>query len=114
MPGLITLQCDSAAYGHGLLGHVDHAHAVFADLLHQLVGPDDRPGALGDWARGQISGRVQVQSGTLEVISELLLIMQQRLNLGAEVVIGTTTAIEIGQAIPLRSDLERVQEYALG
>ncbi len=26
----------------GLLGHVDHAHAAFADLLQQLVRTDDR------------------------------------------------------------------------
>ena len=28
----------------GLLGHEDHAHAAFADLLQQLVGADDRAG----------------------------------------------------------------------
>ena len=30
-----------------LLGHEHHAHAPFADLLQQLVGPDDPAGALG-------------------------------------------------------------------
>ena len=28
----------------GLLGHVDDAHAPFADLLQELVGADDRAG----------------------------------------------------------------------
>ena len=31
-----------------LLGHVDDAHAAFADLLQQLVGADDRAGPFGD------------------------------------------------------------------
>ena len=31
-----------------LLGHVDHAHAPFADLLQQLVAADDRAGAFGE------------------------------------------------------------------
>ncbi len=32
----------------GLLGHVDDAHAPFADLLQQLVGADRVAGLLGD------------------------------------------------------------------
>ncbi len=38
-----------------LLGHVDHAHAAFADLLQQLVGADDRAGSFR--YRGHFDGR---------------------------------------------------------
>ena len=46
-PRLDDLQGDLAAHGLGLLGDVDDAHAPLADLLHQLVGADDRAGAFG-------------------------------------------------------------------
>ena len=38
--GLDDLQGDHALHRLGLLGHVDGAHAAFADLLQQLVGAD--------------------------------------------------------------------------
>ena len=41
---LDDLQRHLAAHGLRLLGHVDDAHAAFADLLQQLVGADDRAG----------------------------------------------------------------------
>ena len=44
MPGLMTLSATGAADRLLLLGHVDHAHSAFADLLQQLVRPDDRLG----------------------------------------------------------------------
>jgi hypothetical protein len=39
--GLDDLERDAAADRLGLLGHVDGAHASFADLLEQLVRTDD-------------------------------------------------------------------------
>ncbi len=42
--GLDDLERDLAADRLLLLGHVDDAHAPFADLLEQLVGADDRAG----------------------------------------------------------------------
>ena len=39
--GLDELQRDRAPDRLGLLGHVDRAHAAFADRLQQLVGADD-------------------------------------------------------------------------
>ena len=42
--GLDDLQRHLAADRLGLLGHVDDAHAAFADLLQQLVGADDGAG----------------------------------------------------------------------
>ena len=39
-PRLDDLERDLAPDGPGLLGHVDRAHAAFADLLQELVRPD--------------------------------------------------------------------------
>ena len=47
MPGLMTFRATLRRTGCGLLGDVDDAHAPLADLLHQLVGADDRAGAFG-------------------------------------------------------------------
>ena len=47
---LDDLEGDLAADRLCLLGHVDDAHAAFADLLEQLVGADERAGAFGDWS----------------------------------------------------------------
>jgi hypothetical protein len=38
--GLDELQCDGPAHRLSLLGHVDSAHAAFADLFEQLVRPN--------------------------------------------------------------------------
>ena len=46
--GLDDLERDLAADRLLLLGHVDDAHAAFADLLQQLVRADDRAGPLRD------------------------------------------------------------------
>ncbi len=48
MPGLMTLSATLRRTGCDLLGHVDDAHAPFADLLQQLVGADLRAGTFGD------------------------------------------------------------------
>src|SRR5262249_27460146 len=42
------LQGDLAANGPILLGQEDDAEAALADLLHELVRPDDSPWAFGD------------------------------------------------------------------
>ncbi len=46
--GLDDLECDLAADRFLLLGHVDGAHAPFADLLEQLVRPDPAAWTLDD------------------------------------------------------------------
>ena len=55
MPGLMTLRATLRCTGCGLLGHVDGAHAAFADLLQQLVRADAAcrgvPRAAGRWSR---------------------------------------------------------------
>ena len=47
IPGLMIFSATLRRTGWRLLGHVDDAHAPLADLLQQLVGADDRAGALG-------------------------------------------------------------------
>ena len=59
---LDDLQGDPAADGLLLLGHVDDAHAPFADLLQQLVGADDVPGPSVMW-RGAGMSSVGPASG---------------------------------------------------
>ena len=46
--GFDDFQGDLAVDRLFLLGHVDDAHAAFADLLQEFVGADDGPFALGD------------------------------------------------------------------
>ena len=46
MPGLDDLDGHRPLDRLGLLGHPDGAHAAFADLFEQLVGPDNRAGGL--------------------------------------------------------------------
>ena len=48
IPGLMTFRATLRRTGCSLLGDVDDAHAPLADLLHQLVGADDRAGPLHD------------------------------------------------------------------
>ena len=43
MPGLMIFSATVRWTGSRLLGHEHHAHAAFADLLQELVGPDDVP-----------------------------------------------------------------------
>ena len=61
---LDDLQRHLAAHGLRLLGHVDDAHAPFADLFQQLVGADDRAGAFGE-------GRSRVTAGTSAPVQEV-------------------------------------------
>ena len=60
---LDDLERDPALDRLRLLGHVDHAHAAFADLLEQLVGADLRAGLLGD---GLVDGGRVVAAGPVE------------------------------------------------
>ena len=57
---LDDLQRDAALDRLGLLGHVDDAHAAFADLLQQLVGADLRAGLFA--SRGRRSHRARLAS----------------------------------------------------
>ena len=54
---LDDLERDLALDGLRLLGHVNDAHAPFADLLEQLVGTDPRPHSLGQQPLAQDRSR---------------------------------------------------------
>ena len=60
--------------GSGLLGHVDDAHAPFADLLQQLVGADGLAGMPGDgWRLDGGASRAAAIQGSLLILYRLLL-----------------------------------------
>jgi len=53
--GFDDLESHFALDGLGLLGHPNHAHAAFADLLQELVGANDHAGAFAGWGGRLIS-----------------------------------------------------------
>ena len=59
---------------------------------------------------GDVSGAIRVEGGAFEVIPQPFVMTQQRLDLGSKPGIGTATTLEIGQAVPRRSDLQRVEK----
>ena len=65
--GLDDLERDLAADGRLLLGHVDDAHAAFADLLEQLVRSDPRTGAFGERAGDRVVARRRAWAERLRV-----------------------------------------------
>src|SRR5262249_41770084 len=75
---LDDLQRDLALHGLGLLGHVDGSHAALADLLQQLVRPDDRTRGLGHWR--QINGSGWPWAVALEEATYLRVCLKQPLN----------------------------------
>ena len=88
---LDDLEGDLALDRLGLLGHIDDAHAPFADLLQQLVGADLRAGAFGSrlvecWAASRGNGRWR----NLEEATQQLLGPQQALDVLAKGLVVTT------------------------
>ena len=65
MPSLMILRATLRRMGSCLLGHVDHRHAAFADLLQQLVPADDRTGTLQQRGSGRTDRRV-LEHGLIE------------------------------------------------
>ena len=61
MPGLMILSATLRRTGCCLLGHVDDAHAPFADLLQQLVGADRRARRLGRGGRRSPLARLRAR-----------------------------------------------------
>jgi hypothetical protein len=83
--GLDDLQRHAAADRLGLLGHENDAKAPFSDLLEELVRPDLRAGAFGDWLierEGDFAGDDWLLEKTVR-----LLMGAQRLNAAAQVVV---------------------------
>jgi hypothetical protein len=111
---LDQLYRDEALDRLGLLGHPDGAHAALADLLDQLVRPDDRAGALGDRALEGLPGRGRAHGRPIEVVAEPLVVAQQGLDLGTQCRVLAAAPVEVGQAVPLRGDLQGIEEDALG
>ena len=105
--GLDDLQGDQAPDRLGLLGHVDRAHAAFADLLQELVGADDRAGALG--CRRLIEGG-PVSRRCFEKRSHLLMMQEQLLDLTTKHFVVAALPSEVRQALFGRSDFHRLQE----
>ena len=90
---LDDLQRHLAAHGLGLLGHVDDAHAPFADLLQQLVRADDRAGAFHRLGRRESHGRPR--GGRVQEATHLGLGFEQPLDPPAQVRVRATNVVEI-------------------
>ena len=92
---LNDFQRDAAENGRLLIGHVDDAHSPFADLLQQLVRPDDRAGSFElcfVGGRGEGSRRVS----SLEKIAGFVVGVEQGLDLGSQSGIFAANAIQVG------------------
>src|SRR5205823_3181815 len=73
-----------------LLGHEDHAEAPFADLLQQLVRPDDRARAFAHWFVPHEFWLVR----PAEKVSGVPMSAQQLLDAGTQGSVGPTHLIE--------------------
>ena len=94
-----------------LLGHVDDAHAPFADLLQQLVGADHGAGAFGR-RRGVVrDGRGR--AGCLEEVPRPDVGAEQRLDLPAERGIAAARPVQVGRPLGRGNDLDRLAEDGL-
>jgi hypothetical protein len=107
-PRLDDLQSDLAAYGLGLLGDVDDAHAPFADLLHQLVRADDRADAISRLLRDGVDRRSHCWR--LEEVPGAVVDYEKRLDPGPQVLVTGTRAIEVGGALRRRVQVEGLIE----
>ena len=82
----------------GLLGHVDRAHAPFADLLQQLVGSDLRAGAFEDRHVERDRGR-RFGRGLLEKAACACVEPQQMLHLHAQFRLPGAGFVQVSQAL---------------
>ena len=105
---LDDLQSHLAAHGLGLLGHVDNAHAAFADLLQQLVRADDRAGAFHHLGWKEIHGRPR--GGRVQETTHLGLSVEEPLDPPAQVQVRATDLIEISGPGLGRLPLHRGEE----
>ena len=92
MPGLMTFERDLALHRLRLLGHPDDAHAPFADLLQELVGPDHRAGPIGRRLidRGAADGRESVQE-----VAGFGVGLEQHLDVAAQRRVSSTGVVEV-------------------
>lgn len=80
-----------------LLGDEDQPHASFANLLHQLVGADDRARLLPD--RLVVQGRLRSGRWILEKAVGGIVRPQQRIQFAAQLRIGAAGLVEIGRTL---------------
>ena len=120
-PALMILSGDLAPDGLGLLGHVDGAHAAFADLLQQLVRPAvparSAAGAGGDWVASPLSGGAwrlpQWASGLFQKAGSVAWAFEQGLHLGLELVIPGGSRVKVGGLLTRRSELQALPKIWL-
>ena len=109
---LDDLQGHLAANRVLLLGDEDQAEPSLADLLHELVGTDDRAGALGD--RLVILGRVRARRNILKKAARGVVGVQERFDFAAQFGVGATGLVKVrGPAIGGQLD-GRLENAALG
>src|SRR5262245_22265854 len=80
-----------------LLRQIDDAHAAFADLLHQLVGADDRAGAVGE--TGRLGRNRRRKSWRFEEAGGALVDLEQALDALEQSGIRATSLAEIRPAL---------------
>ena len=110
---LDDLERDLAADWLLLLGHVDDAHAPFADLLEQLVGADHRAGPLRD---RRFIGRATLSDRwcrrLLHEVAGLVDGFQEAFDFRSQVGIGTAGLVQIGGSLSGRFDFQDLTEDA--
>ena len=80
MPGLMIFRATLRRTGSLLDGHVDHAHATFADFLEQLVRADLGAGAFGDRGNVESGGDGQSNDGSIHETADLGIVPKQSLH----------------------------------
>ena len=93
MPGLMILRATVRCDRLGLLGHIDHAHAAFADLLEQLVGADLRAGALGE----RLVGGSVVPPAAAQELAGLVVGRQQLLDPRPQLAIAAAGRVQVAR-----------------
>ena len=107
MPGLMIFRATLRRTGCDLLGDVDDAHAPLADLLHQLVGADDRARALREARRFDRERRRR--RGGLEEAARLGIEGEEPLDAAPQLGIAAGL-VQVGRAGLRPLDLEGRQE----
>ena len=104
---LDDLHGDLAADRLPLLGHVDHGHAPFADLLQELVTADGLAGSFGHGGFVQGGGEMRAE-GSLQKVLGFGPSVQQLLHPKPKVSVIPTCRVEVGFPIVIGSHLARI------
>ena len=107
MPGLMIFSATRRSTGSFLLGHVDHAHAPFADLLQQLVGADLRAGL---FEGGLVERGKEGVGGCVHDAAPAVVGLQQTFHLPPQLRIAVASAVQVGLPLVRRLDLNRCTE----